>query len=141
LIKNKCDVNFQNQLLFIIEMNKPSKLSSILLYFMSLGCVIHCLFLPYLIVLLPIFKNTLFEFVFLLISFASGFIIIFNGFKKHRKVQSVILYSLGVGVLLLHYLAEYYQLVAAEFYLYCGAIIIIFTYYFNYRLLKSLPNH
>ena len=106
------------------------------MYILSIGCVIHCFFLPYLILIAHFFENVLIELALIIISIIAGTIIIYGGYNKHHQARPVQYYIVGVLLWVLHFISEVFILFDAEFYLYLGIGLILISYYSNHRSLK-----
>ena len=106
------------------------------MYILSIGCVIHCFFLPYLILIAPFFDNILIELALIIISVIAGTFIIYGGYNKHHQARPFFYYIVGVLLWLLHFISEVFISFDAELYLYLGIGFILISYYSNHRLLK-----
>ena len=71
--------------------------------FVSALCILHCLAFPFIILFLPaldaIFGNKIFEALLLTVAITVGSVSFFTSYKKHRKIQPLLLGLIGVGFL------------------------------------------
>ena len=111
--------------------------SNFTLQVLSFSCVIHCLSLPYLLLVLPFIGHILIEITLIVVSVVTGVYIIYRGYSRHQNIRSVFTYAFGVIVLSFHYIFEYLKLSNSEVFLYVGPIIIAISYYINHFYLKK----
>lgn len=123
-------------------MSKEEKLK--LIQFTSFACVIHCVITPILILVAPflghLFENIIVEFGLLILSIICGIFIVYNGYGMHRKKYCIILFSFGALLWILHSLFEIKDIFDAKIYFTIGTFIVLISYYFNHRLIKSCGN-
>lgn len=102
----------------------------------SIGCAIHCAFLPVIVTSLPVFginiiHNTWFEWGMIALAFAVGSYSLFHGYiKHHRSLVPVFIFTAGIFFLLLK---QYFHSIEAWFLL-LAVPLIISAHYYNYRL-------
>jgi len=113
---------------------------------MSLACALHCIVTPLLIVGAPLMgsmmHNPIIEITLLLVSILCGVLVIHNGYCKHKKRHTILLFAIGVSLWILHSVVDHIGVGGLELYfLIAGTSFVIGSYYFNHRLLKCCPKH
>ena len=115
-----------------------------LLSITSLSCCIHCIFTPILITLFPFLSKAFhferLELGLLGISIICGIYIIYSGYCKHKKKQSIVVYALGALLWISHLFIESIFTFHTEILLITlGSIFVIMSYIINHNFLKCCP--
>lgn len=125
-------------------MNTTQAVTDKLAIGLSLGCAIHCLFLPILLVLLPSMAvlqldNEAFHFWMLVAVIPTSIYALTLGCKQHKRYRLLILGFIGLALLILALaLGEERIGEAGEKILtVIGASFVAFGHWFNYRLCRA----
>ena len=115
-----------------------------LLSIASLSCCIHCILTPVLITLFPFLSKAFhferLELGLLGISIICGIYIIYSGYCKHKKKQSIAVYALGALLWISHLFIESIFTFHTEILLISlGSIFVIMSYIINHNFLKCCP--
>ena len=115
---------------------------------LSLGCAIHCLVLPVLLVLLPSIAvlqldNEVFHFWMILVILPTSTYALSMGCKQHKRYRLILLGFIGLSLLILalilgeEILGEYGEKIVTTM----GAGFIALGHWFNYRLCQTQHNN
>jgi hypothetical protein len=120
----------------------------------SITCAIHCMIMPLVVTLLPIFGLSLFateefEWMLLMVSAMLGVTSLCFGFKKHKSFRAFSFLGIGLTFLVIGRLAHehvsHFRVFTFDIYLLflvAGAILVAFSHWLNNKLCKScLPCH
>jgi hypothetical protein len=120
----------------------------------SITCAIHCMIMPLIVTLLPIFGLSLFateefEWMLLMVSAMLGVTSLCFGFKKHKSFRAFSFLGIGLTFLVIGRLAHehvsHFRVFTFDIYLLflvAGAILVAFSHWLNNKLCKScLPCH
>jgi hypothetical protein len=120
----------------------------------SITCAIHCMIMPLIVTLLPIFGLSLFateefEWMLLMVSAMLGVTSLCFGFKKHKSFRAFSFLGIGLTFLVIGRLAHehvsHFRVFAFDIYLLflvAGAILVTLSHWLNNKLCKScLPCH
>jgi hypothetical protein len=120
----------------------------------SITCAIHCMIMPLIVTLLPIFGLSLFateefEWMLLMVSAMLGLTSLCFGFKKHKSFRAFSFLGIGLTFLVIGRLAHehvsHFRVFTFDIYLLflvAGAILVAFSHWLNNKLCKScLPCH
>lgn len=117
----------------------------------SITCAIHCMIMPLVITLLPIFGLSLFateefEWILLMISAMLGITSLCFGFRKHKSYKAFSFLGIGLTFLVIGRLAHehvsHFRTLAFDIYLLflvAGAILVALSHWLNNKLCKSCP--
>lgn len=110
----------------------------------SVACAIHCALMPLLISSLPLLgvklvHNRWIEVLLLATAFIIGIRTLWHGYRKHHhKFTSLLLFTLGIGLFVLH---QFIDLgVAGLFVIFVGMSAIIAAHVLNHRACR-MANH
>ena len=115
----------------------------------SLTCALHCMVMPLIVTLLPIFGLSMlateeFEWLLLMISAVLGVISLCFGFKKHKSLKAFSFLGIGLTLLVIGRLAHEHvqniQILKVDIYLIflvIGAILVAISHWANNRLCKT----
>ena len=125
-------------------MTKPTKQR--LLKIASFACVLHCIIAPFLVIGAPllghIFENLWVELSILILSFACGMAIIYNGYCNHKKKHASILFIIGATFWGLNALLEKLTEMHLHFeLLIIGAIFVLISFKVNHDHSKNCCTH
>ena len=120
----------------------------------SITCAIHCMIMPLVVTLLPIFGLSLFateefEWILLMVSAMLGVTSLCFGFKKHKSFRAFSFLGIGLTFLVIGRLAHehvsHFRVFTFDIYLLflvAGAILVALSHWLNNKLCKScLPCH
>ena len=120
----------------------------------SITCALHCMIMPLVITLLPIFGLSLFateefEWILLMISAMLGITSLCFGFRKHKSFKAFSFLGIGLTFLVIGRLAHehvsHFRVFTFDIYLLflvAGAILVALSHWLNNKLCKScLPCH
>jgi hypothetical protein len=120
----------------------------------SITCAVHCMIMPLVITLLPIFGLSLFateefEWILLMISAMLGITSLCFGFRKHKSFKAFSFLGIGLTFLVIGRLAHehvsHFRVFTFDIYLLflvAGAILVALSHWLNNKLCKScLPCH
>jgi hypothetical protein len=120
----------------------------------SITCAIHCMIMPLVVTLLPIFGLSLFateefEWMLLMVSAMLGVTSLCFGFKKHKSFRAFSFLGIGLTFLVIGRLAHehvsHFRVFTFDIYLLflvAGAILVALSHWLNNKLCKScLPCH
>ena len=120
----------------------------------SITCAIHCMVMPLVVTLLPIFGLSLFateefEWMLLMVSAMLGVTSLCFGFRKHKSFRAFSFLGIGLTFLVIGRLAHehvsHFRVFTFDIYLLflvAGAILVAFSHWLNNKLCKScLPCH
>jgi hypothetical protein len=120
----------------------------------SITCAIHCMIMPLVVTLLPIFGLSLFateefEWMLLMVSAMLGVTSLCFGFRKHKSFRAFSFLGIGLTFLVIGRLAHehvsHFRVFTFDIYLLflvAGAILVAFSHWLNNKLCKScLPCH
>jgi hypothetical protein len=120
----------------------------------SITCAIHCMIMPLVVTLLPIFGLSLFateefEWMLLMVSAMLGVTSLCFGFKKHKSFRAFSFFGIGLTFLVIGRLAHehvsHFRVFTFDIYLLflvAGAILVALSHWLNNKLCKScLPCH
>jgi len=120
----------------------------------SITCAIHCMIMPLIVTLLPIFGLSLFateefEWILLMISAMLGVTSLCFGFRKHKSFRAFSFLGIGLTFLVIGRLAHehvsHFRVFTFDIYLLflvAGAILVALSHWLNNKLCKScLPCH
>jgi hypothetical protein len=120
----------------------------------SITCAIHCMIMPLIVTLLPIFGLSLFateefEWMLLMVSAMLGVTSLCFGFKKHKSFRAFSFLGIGLTFLVIGRLAHehvsHFRVFTFDIYLLflvAGAILVALSHWLNNKLCKScLPCH
>jgi hypothetical protein len=120
----------------------------------SITCAVHCMIMPLVITLLPIFGLSLFateefEWILLMISAMLGITSLCFGFRKHKSFKAFSFLGIGLTFLVIGRLAHehvsHFRVFIFDIYLLflvAGAILVALSHWLNNKLCKScLPCH
>jgi hypothetical protein len=120
----------------------------------SITCAIHCMIMPLVITLLPIFGLSLFateefEWILLMISAMLGITSLCFGFRKHKSFKAFSFLGIGLTFLVIGRLAHehvsHFRVFTFDIYLLflvAGAILVALSHWLNNKLCKScIPCH
>jgi hypothetical protein len=120
----------------------------------SITCAVHCMIMPLVITLLPIFGLSLFateefEWILLMISAMLGITSLCFGFRKHKSFKAFSFLGIGLTFLVIGRLAHehvsHFRIFTFDIYLLflvAGAILVALSHWLNNKLCKScLPCH
>jgi hypothetical protein len=120
----------------------------------SITCAIHCMIMPLIVTLLPIFGLSLFateefEWMLLMVSAMLGLTSLCFGFKKHKSFRAFSFLGIGLTFLVIGRLAHehvsHFRVFTFDIYLLflvAGAILVALSHWLNNKLCKScLPCH
>lgn len=117
----------------------------------SITCAIHCMIMPLVITLVPIFGLSLFateefEWILLMISAMLGVASLCFGFRKHKSFKAFSFLGIGLTFLVIGRLAHEHinNFRVFEFDIYLlflvvGAIMVAFSHWLNNKLCNSCP--
>ena len=115
----------------------------------SLTCALHCMVMPLIVTLLPIFGLSMlateeFEWLLLMVSAVLGVISLCFGFKKHKSLKAFSFLGIGLTLLVIGRLAHEHiqniQILKVDIYLIflvIGAILVAISHWANNRLCKT----
>lgn len=115
----------------------------------SITCAVHCMIMPLIITLLPIFGLSLFateqfEWFLLIISAVLGITSLCFGFRKHKSYQALSFLGIGLTLLvigrLIHQHIEHLKVFQLDLYLLflvLGAVLVALSHWFNNKLCNS----
>lgn len=122
--------------------HKKSKLDKIA-HGASLACAIHCATTPLLVIAAPffghLFDNPFIEFGLLSFSLISGIFIIARGYQHHHQRQTILLFSIGAMMWIIHAIGHIHILSEALFLF--GTIFVLTSYYVNHKHLHICKCH
>ena len=120
----------------------------------SITCAVHCMIMPLVITLLPIFGLSLFateefEWILLMISAMLGITSLCFGFRKHKSFKAFSFLGIGLTFLVIGRLAHehvsHFRVFTFDIYLLflvAGAILVALSHWLNNKLCKScIPCH
>jgi len=120
----------------------------------SITCAIHCMIMPLIVTLLPIFGLSLFateefEWMLLMVSAMLGVTSLCFGFRKHKSFRAFSFLGIGLTFLVIGRLAHehvsHFRVFTFDIYLLflvAGAILVALSHWLNNKLCKScLPCH
>jgi hypothetical protein len=120
----------------------------------SITCAIHCMIMPLIVTLLPIFGLSLFateefEWMLLMVSAMLGVTSLCFGFRKHKSFRAFSFLGIGLTFLVIGRLAHehvsHFRVYTFDIYLLflvAGAILVALSHWLNNKLCKScLPCH
>jgi hypothetical protein len=120
----------------------------------SITCAIHCMIMPLVVTLLPIFGLSLFateefEWMLLMVSAMLGVTSLCFGFRKHKSFRAFSFLGIGLTFLVIGRLAHehvsHFRVFTFDIYLLflvAGAILVALSHWLNNKLCKScLPCH
>jgi hypothetical protein len=120
----------------------------------SITCAIHCMIMPLIVTLLPIFGLSLFateefEWMLLMVSAMLGVTSLCFGFKKHKSFRAFSFLGIGLTFLVIGRLAHehvsHFRVFTFDIYLLflvAGATLVALSHWLNNKLCKScLPCH
>ena len=117
----------------------------------SITCAIHCMIMPLIITLLPIFGLSLFateefEWILLMISAMLGVTSLCFGFRKHKSFKAFSFLGIGLTFLVIGRLAHEhisnFKVLQFDIYLLflvIGAILVAISHWLNNKLCNSCP--
>ena len=117
----------------------------------SITCAVHCMIMPLVITLLPIFGLSLFateefEWILLMISAMLGITSLCFGFRKHKSFKAFSFLGIGLTFLVIGRLAHehvsHFRVFTFDIYLLflvAGAILVALSHWLNNKLCKSCP--
>ena len=117
----------------------------------SITCAIHCMIMPLVITLLPIFGLSLFateefEWILLMISAMLGIISLCFGFRKHKSFKAFSFLGIGLTFLVIGRLAHehisHFHIFEFDIYLLflvIGAFMVAFSHWLNNKLCNTCP--
>jgi hypothetical protein len=106
----------------------------------SFLCAIHCAALPFVFALLPLaglgfLAGHTFERVFVVFAVALALFSLINGYRRHRRAQSLMLAMPGLALLLIGVMfAESYSLVLHSTLVACGGLLVASAHFLNLRM-------
>jgi len=111
----------------------------------SFGCVLHCLFVPIIVLFIPFLgsflQNIFFELLIFSTSIVCGIAIIYSGYCQHKRRHVFALFLLGVIFWLAHLLFEIFEFLEVGLsLLLIGSLFVLISYYFNFQYLKRCSN-
>jgi len=120
----------------------------------SITCAIHCMIMPLVVTLLPIFGLSLFateefEWMLLMVSAMLGVTSLCFGFRKHKSFRAFSFLGIGLTFLVIGRLAHehvsHFRVFTFDIYLLflvAGATLVALSHWLNNKLCKScLPCH
>ena len=120
----------------------------------SITCAIHCMIMPLIVTLLPIFGLSLFateefEWMLLMVSAMLGVTSLCFGFRKHKSFKAFSFLGIGLTFLVIGRLAHehvsHFRVFTFDIYLLflvAGATLVALSHWLNNKLCKScLPCH
>ena len=117
----------------------------------SITCAIHCMIMPLVITLLPIFGLSLFateefEWILLMISAMLGITSLCFGFRKHKSFKAFSFLGIGLTFLVIGRLAHehvsHFRVFTFDIYLLflvAGAILVALSHWLNNKLCNACP--
>jgi hypothetical protein len=114
---------------------------------LSVGCLIHCILMPLILPLLPLFglvtrHGFLFHIVMAAIIGVVAYFAFRNGYKKHKVMFPPTIGFMGVLSLFVGGLAELIHVDSiALVTTICGSILLVTAHYFNHKLSCSCKHH
>ena len=117
----------------------------------SITCAIHCMIMPLIVTLLPIFGLSLFateefEWILLMISAMLGVTSLCFGFRKHKSFTAFSFLGIGLTFLVIGRLAHehisHFRIFEFDIYLLflvIGAIMVAFSHWLNNKLCNTCP--
>lgn len=117
----------------------------------SITCAVHCMIMPLVITLLPIFGLSLFateqfEWILLIVSAILGITSLCFGFRKHKSYQAFSFLGIGLTLLvigrLIHQHIEHLKVFQFDLYLLflvLGALLVALSHWLNNKLCNSCP--
>ena len=121
-------------------MNLQTRLLDIVSIVISFTCIVHCLFFPALLILLPSLlssiDNELVHIVLLVFIYPISFYAIYSGFKKHHKKTLMVQGILGIFLLTLALFMHDISLLGFELeviFTIFGALVLAHAHFKNYR--------
>ena len=111
--------------------------------FSSATCAVHCILLPFLITILPLYGLSFivdesFEIGMLLVSIVLAILSLCLGYKTHKNKNMFFLFSAGISLLLLgRYAHENGWGLSSLIILFIGGLLISSSHFINNKLCKS----
>lgn len=117
----------------------------------SITCAIHCMVMPFIITLVPVFGLSLFatedfEWFLLMLSAIFGITSLCFGFKKHKSYRAFSFLGIGLTLIvvgrLMHQHLEHYKTFQIDIYLIflvMGAVLVSLSHWLNNKLCNSCP--
>lgn len=106
---------------------------------LSFLCAIHCLAMPFVLVLLPFLGASFFtdevEFIMIGVSLIIGFFVLLKDYRHHENILPLVLLGGSFTFVLFH------VFIHSHFILSLSSISMAVAYFYNWRLHKNLCSH
>ncbi|AWV99483.1 MerC domain-containing protein [Arcticibacterium luteifluviistationis] len=106
---------------------------------LSFLCAIHCLAMPFVLVLLPFLGANFFsdeaEFLMIGVSLLIGFFVLLKDYRHHDNILPLVLLGASFCLVLLHVFVHNHVIVSLS------SISMAVAYFYNWRLHKNVCSH